>query len=111
MLKTPGFVQGDEMSTHEESLAAQLVEWFHKNYEDPSECLPYISREGGYQWIWGGPWTAEEEIRENFPHHSDRAIEIAVTDIELDGWEWVKRSAMDEGEGFFEVPEDPKFLN
>jgi hypothetical protein len=94
------------MNTHEEALAARLVEWFYKNYEDPAESLPYISQEGGYQWIWGGPWGAEDELRESFPHHSDRVIELAVTDIELEGWEWMKRSAMkEEEEDRFDPPE------
>jgi hypothetical protein len=40
--------------------------WFYENYEDPVENTPYISAEGGYQYIWGGPYDAEEELEETF---------------------------------------------
>ena len=35
--------------------------WFGSEYDSPYE-LPYDSGEGGYQWIWGGPYDAEEEL-------------------------------------------------
>lgn len=34
--------------------------WFLQNYEDPAERTPYESREGGYIWIWGGPYEARK---------------------------------------------------
>jgi hypothetical protein len=41
---------------------AFLEAWFLRRYADPLESCPYESREGGYQWIWGGPYDAEEEL-------------------------------------------------
>ena len=40
--------------------------WFFQNYEDPAERTPYESREGGYIWIWGGPYEAREELESEF---------------------------------------------
>lgn len=37
--------------------------WFRSRYEDPAERTPY---DGGYVWIWGGPYDAEEELRSEF---------------------------------------------
>jgi hypothetical protein len=56
-----------------------MVQWFHENYEDPAVRLPYESREGGYQWIWGGPYDAREQIGDQFSDIADEdAIEAAV---------------------------------
>ena len=38
--------------------------WFYANYEDPAECTPYESAEGGYIYIWGGPYEPEEKLQE-----------------------------------------------
>ena len=43
-----------------------MREWFLDNYEDPVHSLPYESREGGYIWIYGGPYDAHEELHEKF---------------------------------------------
>jgi len=40
--------------------------WFFQNYEDPAERTPYESSEGGYIWIWGGPYEAREELDSEF---------------------------------------------
>lgn len=48
------------------TVAKYLVNWFHYFYEDPANETPYNGREGGYLYIKGGPYSAEEELRENF---------------------------------------------
>ncbi len=40
--------------------------WFFQNFEDPAECTPFDSGEGGYQYIWGGPYDAQEELTSEF---------------------------------------------
>lgn len=62
-----------------------MVEWFHQNYEDPANRLPYESAEGGYQWINGGPYDAREEIEGQFPNVAEDLIEAAVEEVESDG--------------------------
>ena len=70
-----------------------LVEWFHENYEDPVHRLPYNSKEGGYQWIYGGPYDANEELTGRFPEESEEIIEAAVKEIESDGiFDWAPTS-------------------
>jgi HEPN superfamily RiboL-PSP-like protein len=39
--------------------------WFHEHYDPPDE-LPYDGREGGYQFIFGGPYDPEEELESEF---------------------------------------------
>lgn len=45
---------------------AEIKDWFARNYEDPAQSLPYNSREGGYLWIRGGPYSALQVIEEQF---------------------------------------------
>lgn len=56
----------DEPPFDREAAAEEMIEWFHQNYEDPANSLPYITREGGYQWVNGGPYSALECLEENF---------------------------------------------
>jgi hypothetical protein len=44
---------------------AIMRDWFDSKYDTPDE-LPYDSGEGGYQWIWGGPFDAEEALQDEF---------------------------------------------
>lgn len=66
-----------------------LVKWFFRRFEDPADSLPYESAEGGYQWIFGGPYDAREELRDNFSGEAEDIIEAAVDEIESHGQtEW-----------------------
>ena len=40
-----------------------MVEWFGDNFEDPAQETPYESAEGGYIYIWGGPYDARGSQR------------------------------------------------
>lgn len=40
--------------------------WFLTHYDDPTNVCPYESREGGFQYIWGGPYDAQEELSNEF---------------------------------------------
>ena len=46
-----------------------MLNWFHSNYENPVEHTPFESREGGYIYIWGGPFNAREELEDVFSDH------------------------------------------
>ncbi|MDG5497922.1 hypothetical protein [Niveispirillum sp. BGYR6] len=66
-----------------------MIEWFGQRYEDPVHRLPYNSREGGYQWINGGPYSAAEVLGDQFGNIAKTsAIEAAVAEIETEGYEW-----------------------
>src|SRR5882724_4089003 len=49
----------------EEQLDA-MRRWFHRHYEDPIENCPHDSEEGGYQYVYGGPYDASEELSTEF---------------------------------------------
>lgn len=71
-----------------------MVSWFLERYMDPANGVPYNGREGGYQYLAGGPYSAEEELREAFDNGTqrrERLIAEAVKRIENEGYEWVKR--------------------
>ena len=73
-----------EMSSEEQ--VHVMVDWFHAHFEDPAHRTPYETREGGYQWIWGGPHSANEELQDEFSQVIDfDVIQEAVRQIENDG--------------------------
>jgi len=45
---------------HEDAIEA-MVSWFFENFEDPAHSTPW---DGGYVYIWGGPYDAADEIYE-----------------------------------------------
>ncbi|MEF0938902.1 hypothetical protein [Rhizobium sp. BR 362] len=71
-----------------------MVQWFHENYEDPAVRMPYESAEGGYQWIWGGPYDAGEQIGDEFSDISDQAsIDEAAEEITREGlFDWAPKA-------------------
>jgi len=69
-----------------------LARWFLENFEDPANHVSYESKEGGYQYIFGGPYDAEEELRTQFFDVGDEVIAAAIEKIaENGGPDWVKR--------------------
>lgn len=40
--------------------------WFCDRYEDPANQTPYNGREGGYQFVHGGPYDPNDAIQERF---------------------------------------------
>ena len=69
----------------EEQIAC-MVHWFRRMYEDPANETPHDSGEGGYIYIWGGPYEARDEIGDEFGDLvSDEVIEAAVSEVESDG--------------------------
>ena len=63
-----------------------LTTWFHSFYEDPAMETPYNGREGGYLYVHGGPYSAREEIEDEFYGIvSEEVIEQAVDEVEGDG--------------------------
>lgn len=75
--------------------------WFYSNYEDPVESTPYDSGEGGYIYIWGGPYEPEEELQDEFGGliPDDLIAELAE---ELRGisWEWTKHPEYDDTDDY-----------
>ena len=63
--------------------------WFYKNYENPAERTPHDSSEGGYIWIWGGPYDASDVLESEFSGIvADDVIDSLVKELEDECWEW-----------------------
>jgi hypothetical protein len=45
---------------------------FRSCYEDSAERTPHDSSEGGYIWIWGGPYSAREQLERGIPGYCSR---------------------------------------
>lgn len=74
--------------------AQEMSEWFHANYEDPANSLPYSSGDGGYQWVNGGPYSPLEVLQEEFDSvYSFESIEaVAQAIVDEDGiFDWSPR--------------------
>lgn len=71
-----------------------MVHWFNGLFWDPANDTPHNSREGGYQYIWGGPYDAHEELGDQFGGVvSDEVIEAAVEEVQSDGiYDWAPTS-------------------
>ena len=71
--------------------------WFRQHFEDPAERTPYESAEGGYIWIWGGPYDAREELESEFsgvvPYDM---IEKLVNELEGECSEWAPTPSPDD---------------
>ncbi|MFS2020315.1 hypothetical protein ACEN88_27535 [Massilia sp. CT11-108] len=92
-----------------------MRDWFLARYCDPAYETPYESAEGGYIWIWGGPYYAEEELQGRFSHIvDDEVIEELAEDLNRDGgyqWAPVRRDDDRDYEDLFgldlDKPDDP----
>ncbi|EHK9084607.1 DUF4935 domain-containing protein [Vibrio parahaemolyticus] len=74
--------------SNEEALV-EMEMWFYSNYADPADVCPFESREGGYQYIWGGPYDAEEELISEFGGYvKDSVIDKLVSKLNDVCSEW-----------------------
>ena len=80
-----GFAHEPDGPDDRQEIIDEMVSWFFANYEDPVHEMPYIGKEGGYQYIRGGPYDAREVISDQFPDLPESWHEAAVAKIEEDG--------------------------
>jgi hypothetical protein len=60
--------------------------WFFQNYEDPANETPHESESGGYQFVWGGPYDARDELFDEFGDFIDeKLIEELIEEVEEGG--------------------------
>jgi hypothetical protein len=69
--------------------AEDLVTWFHANYKSPEHGVPYDGREGGYQYISGGPYDASDVLGEAFLNAPLSVVDEALAELSGEGDEWV----------------------
>ncbi len=66
--------------------------WFLANYEDPANSMPYISSEGGYIWLDGGPYDAHEELHAEFGDSvPEGVIEKLGDELFAESHDWAAR--------------------
>jgi hypothetical protein len=66
-----------------------MRDWFFENYEDPANACPHESREGGYHYIYGGPYDASEELQAMFESYVKLDyIQELVDDLQGECFEW-----------------------
>jgi hypothetical protein len=51
-----------------------MRKWFFEHYTNPLDNTPYESAEGGYIFIWGGPFDANEQLQEEFGSIVDHEV-------------------------------------
>ncbi len=70
--------------------------WFHERYDPPDE-LPYDSSEGGFQWIWGGPYDPDDALQNEFggliPDDVIEELASQLTDI---SYQWSGKPSDDD---------------
>lgn len=93
-----------EAASREEQLET-METWFRSMFEDPAERTPYESREGGYIWIWGGPYYASDELHAEFDGIvPDEVIEELAGKLSGEGIEWAPTERPgDYDEGLYEA--------
>lgn len=91
-----------------ENQTKMILQWFFDRYCDPAQETPYVSEEGGYLFIWGGPYDPNEEIPERFDGvASEEAIEAAIEKLVREvGTEWapIEHDVGDDYDEDYEVP-------
>lgn len=84
------YVDGQNLSRMPSDIQVEVMrEWFSSRYVDPVHECPYDSEEGGYIYLWGGPYDAAEEIEGEFGQYVDEAvIRGLIKELEADCHEW-----------------------
>lgn len=82
-----------------------MRQWFHRHYTDPVENTPYETAEGGYQYIWGGPYDAQDVLSSQFGgQFPDEVIEELADELNDIATEWTgnpDEKAVDDYEFYF----------
>ena len=83
-------ISKDELRKADRKTQLEVMEtWFRDRFEDPAEHMPYESAEGGYVWIWGGPFDAQEELESKFSGVvPDDVIDELINKLSRECWEW-----------------------
>jgi hypothetical protein len=89
-LKGEGSITVSALEKADPELQKEVMKvWFHGHFEDPVHSCPYNSEEGGYQFIYGGPYEADEELHEEFSGIvPDDVIEELAEELTNECAEW-----------------------
>lgn len=100
----PGYSADELRAMSSKDQVAAMVEWFERQFEDPQNETPYNKELGGYVYLWGGPFDANDQIQEEFSEAVDfDTMMVAVERVQDDGTvEWAPQTGGD----FYEHPEE-----
>lgn len=99
-----GFTLDDVKGMSTEEQVDMIVDWFNYHFEDPQNDTPYNKDLGGYVFLWGGPFDANETIQDFFSDAVDfDTMMLAVDHIQRDGTlDWAPTTRGD----FYEHPDE-----
>jgi len=89
----------DKLDKEKDLVIQEMKEWFLDNYDDPANILPYETREGGYQYLFGGPYELHDILYEQFSsQYSNNYIDQVINSIENEYgvMDWEKRPNEDD---------------
>jgi len=79
----------DGLDEEREAQKDAMREWFYERFEDPANSTPYESSEGGYLYIWGGPYEASDVLFSEFSGECpDELIEELAEELTNECYEW-----------------------
>lgn len=87
-------IESDEENLNIDKAEEEMKDWFLENYDDPVNFLPHESREGGFQYLYGGPYELDEILYEEFGgKYPDDYIQKVVENLEHEHGDiaWGKR--------------------
>lgn len=86
----------------QEALIEKMRKWFFQNFEDPAENTPYMTSEGGYIWVHGGPYYAREELQAAFGQEipEDLINELAA-ELNQQCWEWAPVAVLEYDDDYY----------
>ena len=62
---------------------SEMKDWFFDNYDDPANFLPYETKAGGYQYLFGVPYELSNVLHEEFSSkYPNEYIESTINHIE-----------------------------
>lgn len=96
-------ISSEELKKESKEIQIEIMkEWFFHFFENPAETTPYVTKEGGYIYIWGGPYDAMEELQEEFSDIvSEDVIDELVEELESESYEWAGKPGEEQYEDYY----------
>jgi PIN like domain len=77
-----GVITRSRYSATASKAKSEMEDWFFSNFKDPADGVPHDSGEGGYQFIFGGPYDCHEELYAKFEgNFSEELIKETADEI------------------------------
>ncbi len=91
-----------------------MRDWFFSKYENPAEECPYDGREGGYQYIYGGPYDTEDILKNEYSSvFPEGVIDELIDELNYECTEWSAKPTNDWYEDYEYTVKEPyqNFIN